>query len=280
MVRLGLIGMKHTSENITPVIDGDMFVFKATAATEYEIEWGNDLWTLHGYLDDGIFAFKSLMAEVYNNLYKKLPLEVLLTAPTIAFSDSEVNFRKGILPDYKGNRIGKRKPVCYAPLRDWVCGNYECLCLPYIEGDDVMGMLATEADKTNPVILVSGDKDFKTVPCDFYDFNKDTLTHITERDAMRNHAIQTLTGDVADNYKGCPGYGPVKAKRLLEKVEDADVWKEVIKAYREAGLTADDALTQARCAHILQGEESDIFGHIRLWEFPKNVQDWLSANPA
>lgn len=272
--------MKHTSENITPVIDGDMFVFKATAATEYEIEWGNNLWTLHGYLDDGIFAFKNLMAEVYNNLYKKLPLEVLLTEPILAFSDPNENFRKRLLPTYKGNRIGKRKPVTYNPLREWVEHNYHCISYPSLEGDDVMGILATEPDKECPCILVSGDKDFKTVPCDFYDFNKDTLTHITERDAMRNHAIQTLTGDVADNYKGCPGYGPVKAKRLLEKVEDADVWKEVIKAYREAGVAAKDILTQARCAHILQAGEADDYGRIKLWSFSRDVQDWLSANPA
>lgn len=264
--------MKLTNKTITPVIDADMVVFRAAAASEYEINWGNDLWTLHSYLNDGIITFKGMLDSIYEGLTKKVDLDITLNAPIMVFSDkSGDNFRKDILPTYKGNRVGKRKPVCYKPLREWVEEHYSCRCLPRLEGDDVMGILATMDSLPAPVILVSGDKDFKTVPCDFYDFLKDTLTHITERDALRNHAYQTLIGDTADNYKGCPSYGPVKAQRLLDKTEDDVLWATVIKTFEDAGLTAEDALVQARCAYILHAKDYDVgSGKLTLWNFPNN----------
>lgn len=261
------------------VYDGDMLVYRAAAAAEYEVDWGDGLWTLHSFLDDAILNFKEMLNEANNKLLAHLGPDILFDGVVIAFSDSCANFRKDLLPDYKGNRAGKRKPVCYRALREWVESMYSSVCYPDLEADDAMSILATSPNKLHKCILVSGDKDFKTVPCDFYDFLKDSFVHISERDAMRNHALQTLTGDVADNYKGCPGYGPVKAKRLLDKVDDADVWDTVIKAYLDAGLTAEDALVQARVAYLLRyndfkiiRNEGGLTAGITLWRFPNNCQ--------
>lgn len=260
---------KHTGATYTPIVDADMLVYMASVASEYEIEWANGLWTLHSYLDDAILNFKAILSDAYEGLLAKYPMESHLGTCVMAFSDSDSNFRKeGVLPSYKENRKGKRKPVCYLPLKGWVEEHYPSLILPSVEADDVMGILATKYPKDD-LILVSRDKDFKTVPCTFFNFGTSELHHITERDAVRAHAYQTLVGDTADNYKGCPSYGDVKATKLLEKTEDKDIWNAVIGAFEKAGLTADDALVQARCAYILHAKNyNEDDGTIRMWGFP------------
>lgn len=259
--------MKLTDGNVRPVFDGDMLLYKAAVASEFEIEWENGLWTLHSFLDDAIFHFKNNLNEILSTLTTKYQLD--LDIPLMALSDTN-NFRKDILPTYKANRVGKRKPVCYKALKEWLKENYRWACFDDLEGDDVMGYYATNPYLKQPVLLISCDKDFKTVPCDFYDYGKDVLHHITERDAMRALAYQTLVGDTADNYKGCPTYGPVKANKLLNATEDKDLWPTVIKAFEKQGLTERDALVQARCAHIMQFKDINLCtGKRMLWEFPK-----------
>ena len=72
--------------------------------------------------------------------------------------------------------------------------------------------------------------------------------------ADRYFYSQVLTGDTADNYKGCPKVGPVKAEKILDKAE-GDYWPAVVEAFEKAGLGVDDALVQARCARILRTED-------------------------
>ena len=73
--------------------------------------------------------------------------------------------------------------------------------------------------------------------------------------------MQTLIGDIADGYKGCPGIGAVKAKKLLD---EAPVWATVKDAYEKAGLTEEDALQQARMARILRSSDYPD-GQVKLW---------------
>jgi DNA polymerase-1 len=115
-----------------------------------------------------------------------------------------------------------------------------------------MGILATNPHSKTQKIIVSQDKDMKTIPTQVWD-GKDLVT-ITEGEANYRHLYQTLIGDAADGYKGCPGVGPVKATKLL----DADpTWATVVAAYTKAGLTEADALTQARLARILRWSDWD-----------------------
>jgi len=80
----------------------------------------------------------------------------------------------------------------------------------------VMGILATKPgnrEKYPSLIVISQDKDMKTLPATVWN-GKDLVTY-TEAEADYWHMYQTLVGDAADGYKGCPKVGPVKAEKLL-----------------------------------------------------------------
>jgi DNA polymerase-1 len=172
----------------------------------------------------------------------------------LCFSDRH-NFRKDIYPQYKGNRKG-RKPVGYSAVKEWAMGEYPYFCKPGLEGDDCMGILATKFP--GQTLLVSMDKDLKTIPGKFFRLSpegKHEMLEISDTDAEWNFLMQSLTGDTSDGYPGLPGVGPKKAEELLKK--HGAVWKTVEDAYVKAGLTKEDALLQGRLARILRAENWD-----------------------
>ena len=238
-----------SKEPLRILFDADMVVFRATSAVETPIQWDDNLWTLHAAageaqvkVDDTILT---LTEKVLNHYKYEGNYEIVM-----CFSDTE-NFRKKILPTYKINRADKRKPTCYYGIKKWVEDNYTCYQRPGLEADDCIGILATL--KANSVI-VSGDKDFKTIPGRFYDFLRNEFYEISEQEADYWHLYQTLIGDITDNYKGCPGFGPVSAKKLLDQ---EPTWEAVAKAFEKKGLTEQDALVQARVARILRASDFD-----------------------
>lgn len=232
------------------LVDADMIVFRCCAACETPIDWDCDLTTLHcehaeceKLVDDTVMSIVDKVLDHYKYTGK---YELLM-----CFSDVE-NFRKHIMPTYKANRIGKRKPLGYSKVVEWVKDNFTCYQKDTLEADDCVGILAT----LNPhnSIIVSGDKDFKSIPGHFYNFLSDSYYEISEEEADYNHLFQTLVGDTADNYKGCPGVGAVGAKRIL----DANpTWEALVAQFVKKNLTEEDALLQARVARILRKSDYD-----------------------
>ena len=93
----------------TLLIDGDIFLYQIASAVEEPIDWGDDIWTLHGDM--------TLARQTFDLEMSKLQEHLGVEKITIALSDSKNNWRKGVLDTYKNNRKGKRKPVVYVPLR-------------------------------------------------------------------------------------------------------------------------------------------------------------------
>lgn len=193
------------------------------------------------------------------------------------------NFRKGILPTYKGNRT-KPKPALWNAVDGFLHELYpeKIITREYLEGDDILGLLATmPAPRLCPGkrIVVSIDKDLQTIPGRLYNPGRpDVGTRtISEHDANLFWMKQVLTGDTVDNYKGCPGIGPKKADEFLMPVHEAllagDVethlaalWSCVQMVYESKGFTAEDALIQARCARILRhGDYNFKTEEVTLW---------------
>lgn len=235
--------------NRTLLIDGDVIAYTAASAVEHEYDWGDDLWTVHSDVDEARKAAR----QAIDSLGEKLKADHVV----LAFSDKE-NFRKTFFPDYKGNRVGKRKPIALKELKLHLADEFETWVRPGLEGDDVLGILSTHP-KLFPgeKIIVSIDKDFKTVPGYFFNPQKDTQPQfITDATADHWHLMQTLMGDATDGYPGCPGVGPKKAAGILFEYAD-DPWAGVVAAYEKAGLTEEDAITQARCARILRYSDYD-----------------------
>jgi len=247
----------------TALIDADILVYQAAAVSEKPTNWGEGLWTLHAFEEEAIQAFDTSLNRVLE--------QVEATSFLLAFSD-KANWRKDVLPTYKGNRADTRKPMLLAFLRQYA-QKYNCLLMPTLEGDDVMGIWATTPSKLDPIrelIICTTDKDLKTIPGQHYNFGKDEFFEISQHQADYHHMMQTLTGDATDGYSGCPGCGPVGAKKIMQAAMDEGTpwanpeqlkeiyWSHVVKAYNKAGLGEEEALVQARVARILRAEDYDI----------------------
>jgi hypothetical protein len=113
------------------------------------------------------------------------------------------NFRKKVAEYYKAQRP-KDKPRYFTELRDYLVSEWGAIVTEGNEADDEIG----KRHDTHTVI-VSTDKDFKTIPGNIYDFKKDEMFHVTEQQATTNFWVQCLTGDTADNIPGVKN--PAKA---------------------------------------------------------------------
>jgi DNA polymerase-1 len=236
---------------IHALIDGDILVYRACLAAETPIEWDESTWTL--------YADMELAQDVFEKMLRDILRELEATHYTIALSDT-VSFRKDLLCTYKGNRKDKRPPMLRQQLKEYVIQKHSAYLRPRLEADDILGILATDerfckGDK----VVVTVDKDLKTIPCWMYDIDSGLQGLIPDGEADFNHLVQTLTGDIVDGYRGCPGMGPVKARKLLNTAWDKgeNMWEAIVDEYVKHGYDEDYALTQARVARILRVEDYD-----------------------
>lgn len=241
------------------LIDGDILLYKIALNNEVETHWGDGLWTLH--CDENIC--KADLDLVIDDLGSSLEADDYV----VALTDSK-NFRKDVLPSYKDNRKDKRKPLALKALREYVIKKHKGVVWDNLEADDVMGIMATEPTDEERII-VSIDKDLKTVPCNLSVDGLNVET-IPPRLADYWFMIQTLTGDKVDGYDGIEGVGIKTAEKLIKKYTNVpllDLWKIVKKIYVEKGYTEAEALQQARVARILRhGEYNKKTGEVKLWQ--------------
>lgn len=236
----------------TLLVDGDIVAYQAATAKEHTIHWGNGLWTLHSFADE-VYGYAS-------NMITSLLTEAGCSKALVLLSTGTV-FRKGIDPEYKANRVGKRKPVCLPQVRELMVQNMKTKSTDGLEADDLIGIFATKSPKD--YIIWSPDKDLRQIAGSHLIDGK--VITITEEEAERSFWMQVLTGDAADNYKGCVGVGPVKAEKILDADDGLTTWQKVIKAYEKAGQTEEDAIVTSRLAHILTHQTKDV-----VWSPPND----------
>ncbi len=241
---------------MTLLIDADWLIYTACCAAETDIRWDEYIHTLHSepsavkaYITDKIAGWKSFTSH---------------SKVVMCWSDYP-SFRAQLYPEYKSTRIGKRKPLALKATRQWCSDRFESRTIPNLEGDDVLGLLATSNEYKDPII-VAIDKDMRTIPGKL--LVDDTLVTITSTEAVANWMLQTLTGDAADNYPGIKGCGPKTAAKILEGTTTlSEMWALVLAAYKKAGLTFDDALLNARLSRILRNSDYDFATDtVKLWE--------------
>ena len=236
-------------------LDSDILMYKAASAAEKEVDWGDDVWSLQTDLKEAKEAFEYQITKITDRLGVK--------DYVCCLSDHKDNFRKVVDPSYKSNRKGTRKPVGYVALCDWVEETFRTFRKPRMEADDCLGILATMPANAGKCIIVSDDKDLKTIPGNLYRPMADEQLTISEAEADKNFFTQVLTGDATDGYKGIPGIGPKKAEQILGSRPH---WGAVEQAYIKAGMTRDDAIQQARLARILRWSDwHEEIQEIRLW---------------
>ena len=193
------------------LVDGDQYLHRACAATERDMRWDEENHILASNEVEAFDTVASSLDKIMDHFGSK--------DMVLCFSMGRC-FRYDIEPTYKGNRVGTRKPLCFYDVRDRLLAAYKCLSFDTLEADDVMGILSTKPGPDNKIIIAR-DKDMKTIPGKLWDGMK--FSNITEAEADYFHMLQTLMGDQADGYKGCPGIGPKKAEKILAK-RDKELW--------------------------------------------------------
>ena len=242
---------------MTLLIDADWLIFSSCCACQEDTQWSEWEHTLHSDVRDCLNLIENRL-DVYKTIAEsKHDIVMCFTSyPT---------FRHEIFPDYKINRIGKRKPLALKHTINKVKERYECITYPNLEGDDVLGLLATNGRYDNPII-VSVDKDMRTIPCKL--LAAEEIEHITEKKANRHWFEMSMAGDAGDGILGIKGMGMVAASKTLADTPDTveALWDKVSKTYTKKGHTLADAILNARLTRILrEGDYNYQTGEVNLW---------------
>ena len=165
------------------------------------------------------------------------------------------------------NLIGQvnEKPLALKSIIKKIKNEYESAAYPNLEGDDVLGLLATNGQYKNPII-VSVDKDMKTIPCKL--IQEDEILHITEKKADRHWFEMSLAGDSGDGILGIKGMGMFTASKTLASTPDTKeaLWFKVQQTYTKKCYTIADAILNARLTRILREGDYDYnTGEVKLW---------------
>jgi DNA polymerase-1 len=247
---------------VTLLIDADVIAYEFANVAQDVIDWGDGEEPAVSMLpiEDVTPGIKQRIEHLQDRCNGDDVILCLTPSPDVN------NFRKKLLPTYKANR--GIKPLLLPAVREWMQANYRTYLRDGLEGDDCMGILSTHPTLIpGTKIIVSIDKDMKSIPGLLFNPKHDTLLRVSQTDADHWHMYQTLVGDSTDNYKGCPGIGDVKATRLLQAAINqsahlcgtmtACVWPAIVDAFVAKGLTEEDALVQARVARILRHTDYD-----------------------
>lgn len=270
------------------LIDADIICYQAAAVAEHAIDWGDG---------DGEYTHldERKACEVADDLVNqwseaaKAKRKLLILGGT---SEEHPSFRRTLYPPYKMHRKTAKKPELVSVVRKHLEAKYRCKRILGMEADDVLGLIATGPDGKKYTV-VSIDKDMLTLPARVVNPMKMEagLLRIKTADADFNWMYQTLVGDSADNYPGCPGIGPKGADVLL-RVPGArslnDWWPIVLDTFCSQAKNkrwkdkfprstpGTFALTMARCARLLRdGDWNHVERRVRLWA--PNLEDapWL-----
>lgn len=242
---------------LTLLIDADILAYQEAAAGQRAYKWDEGAASVA--LDDFDAVLDKARGKVAGLVRRFKASDVIL-----CFTDSEGNFRKRVLPTYKSKRTPK--PEHFKGLRDALSAEYRTYLKPHLEGDDVLGILATHPTLVpGRKIVVSIDKDLRQIPGELFNPGRDALTVITPEAGEGWFYTQVLTGDATDGYTGLPGCGPKRAAELLDFVNTHEpegfsyrtLWEIVVGEYVRKGFTEADALQQARVARILQHHDYD-----------------------
>lgn len=207
---------------------------------------------------DCVDSINTIMAGIYDNT-----IEFPTANNFKLFLTGSNNFRKDLDPNYKLNRVNNRKPTHIDLARETLVETYGATITDGYEADDAISIEVEKHGKPEKTVIVSLDKDFKTISCWHYDFVKNTYFWQDSLGALKWFYAQVLTGDNADNIPGIHGVGPKKSQKLLENATDDKGMYEICKtAYENARLTEERMILNARLLHLIRFEQE-------VWGPPK-----------
>jgi hypothetical protein len=187
------------------------------------------------------------------------------------YHTGDTNFRHEVLDDYKANRIDTHKPKHLPACKEWIENKYMTFEEPTLEADDMIGIRAYELKRKGiPYLIVSNDKDLKTIPGEHYDWVKGELFRVSTIEAMKFFYAQCIAGDNTDNIPGVDGLsinnkGTGKAQKIIQT------------AYEEFN----DSLTSERC-NSFETEvemEKQLLLELEIKLFETALWTWVEGGP-
>ena len=184
--------------------------------------------------------------NIFNSKVASIIRKTGATSNTI-YLTGKGNFRHELYDGYKASRGAK--PLLYKVVRDHAEGLLTTVVIDGQEADDALSI----AQYKNPDghIIATIDKDLLMVPGHHYNFNKDVTSYVTKEEGLRTFYQQILTGDSIDDIPGIKGIGPKKAEKILEGMDEEEMWLTVLNTW--AGVLQHDSVedTVIRNAQLL-----------------------------
>jgi DNA polymerase I len=201
-------------------VDGSSYIYRAYHAIR-------GLSNSQGLPTNAIFGFTRMLIKL---LEDRKPIYLIML-----FDYKGPTFRHKIYEKYKANRMAMPEDlIVQIPyIKEVTQGlNLPSLELEGYEADDLIGTLATKAEKAGfSVIVVTGDKDFMqlvTENIQIWDPMKDkaiTIDIIRKSFGLEPSQmidVMGLSGDTSDNIPGVPGIGTKTAVSLIQTYGNLD----------------------------------------------------------
>ena len=172
----------------------------------------------------------------------------------VAFLSGKENFRKKINPEYKANRKDQVPPVYLDQCKDFLQEEWKAQQEVYYEADDLLGINQTEG-----TVICTLDKDLLMIPGQHYSWQisganwvrEARFSTTTQQDGLRQFYMQMLIGDKSDNIQGIAQIGPVKAKKIIDYLdEEQDMFDAVYQLYNDPKRF----VMNAQCLWIMQNK--------------------------
>jgi DNA polymerase-1 len=286
------------------IVDADVYAYAAGGATQRTVyDWlVADEETI---LDSGIAASKEELREIASlipdgarletteiveaeplshalALVKRslLGVEEAMDAEGVEFDKLELyltgkgNFREQVatIKGYKANRKDNVRPVHYKGIRRYMMERWGATVVRGYEADDALAMRAHEHGyDPQAVVLVSQDKDLRTVPGRHYNPRKKAWSVVTKQEALLNFYGQVLTGDPVDNIGGVYKMGPKGAAELLVGLNDAA--EEALA--RAVLLAYEQSLAKKGCPYT--DPEAAMLENCRLLHMARTIEETTTA---
>jgi len=189
----------------TALVDGDIVAFRALTGSSKSIDWGDGLGTEPTVsVPDAVDAACG-MIEAWASMSR---YGMARRPPIVCCSGrTGANFRKVLAPTiYKTSR--GEKPPGYWEVVEGIEKRFKFFRVEGIEADDLMGIAGTDRDRFGDTVIVSLDKDMRTIPAWVFNPTKDNRPQrISVQRADHFWMTQTLTGT--------PWMGTRVARRLV-----------------------------------------------------------------
>ncbi len=236
------------------IIDGHNFLFRAFSVPfEFHSKDGTPL---H-------------VATTYLSMIRKILNLDSFTDIVVVFDSDHKTTNHDISEDYKANRIYEyeegKSPFDHLPIIK-ECLNFlkiKSYEIKGIEADDVIASIATryiKENKNSKVLIASSDSDFYQLLSSKISiinqgqiFDKNKLLSKFNITPKQYVYFKSMTGDSADNIKGVPGVGKIRASKIINKEIKFDLsgYKELLNINKKL-ITLNTELSVCKNLNVLR----------------------------